>query len=59
MNRPEQMHRDMPPSAPLSMLAQDLSHAPVTRTHSMPQQKSLGWRLAVFGPALIGTAVLL
>ena len=41
------------------MHAQDLSHAPTIRDHNVPQQKSLGWRLAVFGPALIGTAVLL
>ncbi|MGC1497007.1 MAG: glucans biosynthesis glucosyltransferase MdoH [Sulfitobacter sp.] len=51
--------QDMPPSAPLSMTPQDLSQTPVARQHSVAPKRSLGWRLAVFGPALVGTALLL
>tara|TARA_R110002049_G_scaffold23781_6_gene84695 strand:- start:82746 stop:84662 length:1917 start_codon:yes stop_codon:yes gene_type:complete len=58
--------QDMPPAAPLTMLAQDLSRAPQRRVQAGPHaaagqrpRRSYGWRLAVFGPALIGTALLL
>ncbi len=47
----------MPPRAPLQMDAQDFARAPLRR--AAPQRRSSGWRLAVFGPALIGTALLL
>ncbi|MBD3662308.1 glucans biosynthesis glucosyltransferase MdoH [Sulfitobacter aestuariivivens] len=49
----------MPPRAPLSMQAQDLAAAPARRANRQHPRKSLGWRLAVFGPALIGTSLLL
>ncbi len=48
----------MPPRAPLSMQAQDFAQAPTER-HTTPAKQSSGWRLAVFGPALIGTAFLI
>lgn len=53
------IHHHMPTAAPLAMQAQDLGHAPATRTCNNVPRKSLGWRVAVFGPALIGTALLL
>ena len=59
MTKPDQDHQHMPPAAPLSMQVQDLAHAPAARPHSDAPRRSLGWRLAVFGPALIGTALLL
>ncbi len=52
-------YQHMPASAPLAMHAQDFAHAPVARSQNIAPQRSLGWRLAVFGPALIGTALLL
>jgi len=48
----------MPPRAPLVMRPQDLAQAPKRRA-VVPTQRSLKWRLAVFGPALIGTAFLI
>ena len=48
----------MPPRAPLAMKVQDFSVSPPRRAPAAPP-RSLGWRLAVFGPALIGTSVLL
>ena len=47
----------MPPRAPLSMQAQDLGRAPQQR--QAQAKRHWGWRLAVFGPALIGTAFLI
>ena len=57
---PLQPPATMPPFAPLNMHAQDLGakpHVPIAQntTHS---DRTLGWRLAVFVPALIGTALL-
>ncbi len=48
----------MPPRAPLQMQPQDLSNAPKRRP-APAARRSLWWRLAVFGPALIGTALLI
>ena len=48
----------MPPRAPLSMPPQDLRCAPQRRAIA-PTRRSFGWRLALFGPALIGTALLI
>lgn len=48
----------MPSRAPLAMQIQDFSRPPVRRTTTV-QPRSLGWRLAVFGPALIGTGLLM
>ena len=48
---------DMPPRAPLRITPQDLGTAPKP-ARTGPRTKSLGWRLATFGPALIGTALL-
>ncbi|MGJ5618453.1 glucans biosynthesis glucosyltransferase MdoH [Sulfitobacter sp. MF3-043] len=53
------IHQNMPPRSPLAMQAQDLAEAPAPRARSEVPRRSLGWRLAVFGPALIGTALLL
>ncbi len=59
MTRGPEITQDMPTAAPLDMTPQDLSHAPVARQRSVAPKRSLGWRLAVFGPALVGTALLL
>ncbi|MCZ4254537.1 glucans biosynthesis glucosyltransferase MdoH [Sulfitobacter sp. G21635-S1] len=48
----------MPSRAPLAMQIQDFSRPPVRRATTV-QPRSLGWRLAVFGPALIGTGLLM
>ena len=48
----------MPPRAPLDMRPQDFSR-PASQRHATPPRRTLGWRLAVFGPALIGTAFLI
>lgn len=48
----------MPNRAPLSMQVQDFSRPPARRA-SVTQPRSLTWRLAVFGPALIGTGLLM
>ncbi|GLT09315.1 glucans biosynthesis glucosyltransferase MdoH [Sulfitobacter porphyrae] len=48
----------MPSRAPLAMQIQDFSRPPVRRATAV-QPRSLGWRLAVFGPALIGTGLLM
>ena len=48
----------MPARAPLSMAIQDLRTAPQTRSPARASRRSFLWRLAVFGPALLGTAVL-
>lgn len=49
----------MPPRAPLHMQPQDLGHAPAPRKRTAPTRRSRLWRLAVFGPAFIGTAFLI
>lgn len=59
MTRDPHLNQAMPPPAPLSMQVQDLAHAPKAAPLDRAAPKSLGWRLAVFGPALIGTALLL
>lgn len=50
----------MPPRAPLEMLAQKLHQhpAPIT-THNERSHSSFAWRLALFGPALVGTVLML
>ncbi|MGB7241206.1 MAG: glucans biosynthesis glucosyltransferase MdoH [Sulfitobacter sp.] len=50
----------MPPAAPLEMQVQNLAVAPgvTAGTGTSGSNTSLGWRIAVFGPALIGTALL-
>lgn len=48
----------MPARAPLSMAVQDLRAVPVSRVRATPQSRSAPWRLAVFGPALILTGLL-
>lgn len=48
----------MPPRAPLPMHAQDFAQAPQGRRRAKTR-RSWGWRLALFGPALIGTAFLI
>ncbi len=53
------INHHMPATAPLVMQAQDLAQAPIARSRSVAPARSLGWRLAVFGPALVGTALLL
>ncbi|QFT57558.1 Glucans biosynthesis glucosyltransferase H [Sulfitobacter sp. THAF37] len=47
----------MPARAPLSMQTQDLASAPARRTVATQSHPFL-WRLGVFGPALIGTGLL-
>lgn len=59
MTRSAPLHHHMPAAAPLVMQAQDLTTAPAARPQGDVPRKSSGWRLAVFGPALIGTALLL
>ncbi|MGJ8627592.1 MAG: glucans biosynthesis glucosyltransferase MdoH [Sulfitobacter sp.] len=59
MTRSAPLHHQMPAAAPLIMQAQDLTAAPAPRAQGDVPRKSSGWRLAVFGPALIGTALLL
>ncbi len=49
----------MPPRAPLDMQVQDLSRAPRHRPPGDPRHRSVGWRISVFAPALIGTGLLL
>ncbi|MFK7744899.1 MAG: glucans biosynthesis glucosyltransferase MdoH [Roseobacter sp.] len=50
----------MPDRAPLEMHAQQLARTPQnTQAHPAVQDKALPWRLAVFVPAIIGTAVLI
>jgi len=48
----------MPSRAPLAMQIQDFSRPPARRATAV-QPRSLAWRLAVFGPALIGTGLLM
>ena len=48
----------MPPKAPLEMRAQDLRRAPQRRATAPAPARPTLWRLAVFLPALIGTALL-
>ncbi|MBW4709625.1 glucans biosynthesis glucosyltransferase MdoH [Roseobacter sp. YSTF-M11] len=52
--------RAMPPRAPLSMRAQDFSAPPdaAVALGDQTPRRTLGWRLAVFVPALVGTALL-
>ncbi|WP_229884383.1 glucans biosynthesis glucosyltransferase MdoH [Roseobacter sp. MH60115] len=51
----------MPPRAPLRMRAQDLSASPGTPRIAPTQgpERTIAWRLALFLPALIGTAMLM
>ncbi|MEM6305335.1 MAG: glucans biosynthesis glucosyltransferase MdoH [Pseudomonadota bacterium] len=58
MSTPAPILQAMPPRAPLEMRAQDLARAPARRQGDS-SNRSLLWRLAVFGPAVIGTALLL
>ncbi|MGB3245176.1 MAG: glucans biosynthesis glucosyltransferase MdoH [Sulfitobacter sp.] len=58
MNASGPLIQAMPPRAPLSMLAQDLALAPKRRQGATPR-RSFAWRLAVFGPAIVGTALLI
>ncbi|MGJ8617672.1 MAG: glucans biosynthesis glucosyltransferase MdoH [Sulfitobacter sp.] len=58
MSRFDQTHQSMPPAAPLDMQAQDLAHSPIARPRGDAPRRSLGWRMAVFVPAIIGTALL-
>lgn len=57
---PEQNMTAMPARAPLDMQPQDFNVQPLLRgVTAMPvARRSAVWRLAVFGPALIGTAML-
>jgi membrane glycosyltransferase len=48
----------MPARAPLDMVAQDFGAAPISRAKPTPKQSHRKWRWAVFGPAIIGTAIL-
>lgn len=49
----------MPPAAPLEMQTQNLAKPPsVQMPPNLTPGNTTGWRLAVFGPALIGTALL-
>lgn len=58
MSTPAPQLQAMPPHAPLAMEPQDFARAPEGR--ALPRtRRSLAWRLAVFGPALIGTALLI
>ena len=57
MSTPRPQLQAMPPRAPLSMQPQDFAQAPARRK-APKTRRSLAWRLAVFGPALIGTALL-
>ena len=58
MTHPEPIKPDMPVAAPLEMRVQDLTSAPETPHQGKPEKHSLKLRLAVFGPALFGTALL-
>ena len=59
-NRPAAAFSAMPPRAPLEMLAQKLhQHAPDANAHNEPSRSSLAWRIALFGPALVGTFLML
>ena len=49
----------MPPRAPLDMQAQNLKAAPAPRRRVPMTRRSLLWRLALFVPAVIGTALLI
>jgi len=49
----------MPPRAPLTMQAQDFATAPRAPLQNPVTKRSLAWRLAVFGPAVVGTALLI
>ncbi|WP_300035862.1 glucans biosynthesis glucosyltransferase MdoH [uncultured Roseobacter sp.] len=55
----EQPHISMPPRAPLQMRVQDLTATPEPRptAHTAPP-RLMRWRLGVFLPALMGTALL-
>ena len=49
----------MPPKAPLHMEVQDFGKAPAPQTGDATAPKPTYWRLGVFGPALLGTALLM
>lgn len=49
----------MPPRAPLEMQPQDFRHAPAPRKRTRSTRRSRLWRLAVFGPAFVGTGFLI
>lgn len=60
MSLPPDMTHAMPPRAPLHMQVQDFAVPPTTRaTPDHPPRNALRWRLAVFAPAVIGTALLM
>ena len=50
----------MPPAAPLEMRPQDFDRAPEPKvTDAATPEDSFGWRMALFLPALLGTALLI
>ncbi|MCD2361703.1 glucans biosynthesis glucosyltransferase MdoH [Sulfitobacter mediterraneus] len=57
MTQPPCPPNAMPPAAPLDMDAQDFSHAPARRAEAPAGNRR--WRLAVFGPACVGTLALM
>jgi len=58
MNADAPCHSAMPPPAPLEMRPQDLRAAPARRPDVPAPKRSAVWRIAVFSPALLGTALL-
>ena len=52
------MTAHMPPRAPLEMRAQDLSAEPRNKRSSARTSQGTPWRIALFAPALIATALL-
>ena len=57
---PPTAFQSMPPHAPLQMIAQKLHQHPSPVTaDAEPSRSSMAWRLALFGPALAGTFLML
>jgi len=59
MIEPGPLHRHMPPRAPLAMDVQDFAKAPAPRAAPVQAPRSALWRIAVFVPAVIATALLM
>ncbi|MFK7837743.1 MAG: glucans biosynthesis glucosyltransferase MdoH [Sulfitobacter sp.] len=59
MQHPRHIESAMPPRAQMRMEAQDLAAAPARRGANTRRAQPTGWRIAVFVPALIGTALLM
>lgn len=58
MNDQTPLSGTMPTRAPLPMQVQDFARPPIRRP-AAAQSRSLAWRIAVFGPALLGTGLLM